>query len=71
MLLTVLSYSIYKSVPVIDRRAYNISEVKPVHLDDNTEKYSWLKIKTLNYTSCTQLVRIVKIIRRRHPETLA
>ena len=46
-----------------------ISEVKLAHLDDDTERYS--RIKTLNYASYTQLVRMVKILRCRRPEALA
>ena len=47
------------------------SEVKPVRLDDDTERYGRLRIKTLNYASYTQLVRMVKILRCRRPEALA
>ena len=43
------------------------SEVKPVCLDDDSdddiERYSWSRIKTLNYVSCTELVRMVKVFR--------
>ena len=35
------------------------------------ERYSWSRIKTLNYASFTQLVRMVKILRCRRPEALA
>ena len=38
-------------------------EVKPVRLDDDTERYSRSRIKTLNYASYTHLVRMVKILR--------
>ena len=37
------------------------SEVKPDPLYDDTERYSWSRIKTLNYTYCTELVRMVEI----------
>ena len=46
-----------------------ISEVKLAHLDDDTERYS--RIKTLNYASYTQLVRMVKILQCRRSEALA
>ena len=52
------------------RDTYN-SEVKPEPLDDDTERYSRSRIKTLNYASYTQLVRMEKIIRCRRPEALA
>ena len=36
-----------------------ISEVKPAHLDDVTEKYSQPRIKTLNYASYTKTLGVV------------
>ena len=46
------------------------SEVKPTRLDDDIETYSQSRIKNLNYASCTELVRMVKILRYRRPEAL-
>ena len=37
----------------------HISDVKPVRLGDDTAKSSWSRIKTLNYASYAQLVRMV------------
>ena len=48
-----------------------ISEVKLAHLDDDTERYVRSRIKTLNYATYTQLVRMVKILRCRRPDALA
>ena len=45
--------------------------LSPLDLDDDTEGYSWSRIKTLNYASYTELVRMVKILRFRRPEGLA
>ena len=45
------------------------SEVKPVCLDDDTDKYSCM-IKNQN-SSYTHLVRMIKIPRCRRPEALA
>ena len=41
---------LYKD-PILDSFCFlnKISEVKPVRLDDDTERYSWSRIKTLNY----------------------
>ena len=39
--------------------------------DDDTERYRLSRIKTLKYASCTEIVRTVKIIRRRRLEALA
>ena len=47
------------------------SKVKLEPLYDDTERYSWSRIKTLNYSSYTELVRMVKILRYRRPEALA
>ena len=46
----------------------SISEVKPAHLDDDTERYSRSRIKTLNYESYAQLARMVKILRCPRPK---
>ena len=58
-----------ETVPI--RISQRNSEVKPVRLDDDTERYSGSRIKTLNYAYHTQLVRMVKVIRCRRPEALA
>ena len=40
-------------------------DVRLACLDDDTERYSWSRIKTLNYESSTQMVRMVNILRCR------
>ena len=45
-----------------------ISEVKPARLDDDTERQTKSRTKTLNYAYYTQLVRMVKILRCHRPE---
>ena len=62
-------YKLTTTPPMVSRN--NNSKVKPVRLDDDTEGYSCSRIKTINYASYTHLVRMVKILRCRHPEVLA